>query len=245
MRLSPQRHTLAVLRILLNLTQKEMAELAGCSRPTIQAVELGKLHLSDRLAGLIALRTGVALKWLLDNDVSVPPLTREGSPFTMEVFHETRALASSTPPSPLNRMQPIVAFSANIFRLGNLLLQAHKIQKSQLCAYKIAKAFDDLEDQFGVSDSDDEYFGSPMSLSGPTEKPFYEALSPLLEQFSKGIHAVSPGKPTPLQGPLKFTITRDGQITATAASAEDSKAPQSGKPKVGAKAKGGRSKRAR
>ena len=41
MRLSPQRHTLAVLRILLNLTQKEMAEIAGCSRPTIQAVELG------------------------------------------------------------------------------------------------------------------------------------------------------------------------------------------------------------
>ena len=29
MRLSPQRHTLAVLRILIGLTQKEMAELAG------------------------------------------------------------------------------------------------------------------------------------------------------------------------------------------------------------------------
>lgn len=245
MRLSPQRHTLAVLRTLLNLTQKEMDELAECSRPTIQAVELGKLHLSERLAGLIALRTGVALKWLLDNDVSLPPVTREGSPFTMEFFHETRALASSRQPSPLNRMQPIVAFSANIFRLGNLLVQAHKTQKSQLCAYKIAKAFDDLEDQFGVSDSDDEYFGSTMSLSGPIEKPFYEALSPLLEQFSKGIHAVSSGKPTPLQGPLKFIITRDGQITATAARTEDSKATQGAKPKVRPKTKRARRKRPR
>ena len=59
MRPSPQRHTLAVLRTLIGLTQKEMAQLLDCSTPTIQAIELGKLKLSLDLAQRVQFQTGV------------------------------------------------------------------------------------------------------------------------------------------------------------------------------------------
>ena len=51
MRLSPQRHTLAVLRTVIGITQKEMAEILECSTATVQAIELGKLKMSMKLAG--------------------------------------------------------------------------------------------------------------------------------------------------------------------------------------------------
>ena len=57
MRLSKQSHTLAVLRILVGLTQKEMAAVLHCSAPTIQAVELNKLKLSEKLAGFASIQT--------------------------------------------------------------------------------------------------------------------------------------------------------------------------------------------
>lgn len=91
MRLSPQRHTLAVLRILINLTQKELAELAHCSRPTIQAVELGKLKLSFDLAQRIHLATGVSSEWLMADDVSQPPMATDGKPYTKAFFEQMRA----------------------------------------------------------------------------------------------------------------------------------------------------------
>src|SRR5947207_12261211 len=91
MRISPQRHALAVLRVLLGLTQKEMADLADCSVPTIQAVELGKLKLSVDLASRIHFKTGISPEWLLANDVSEPPVSSQGKPYTKAVFEQVQA----------------------------------------------------------------------------------------------------------------------------------------------------------
>lgn len=73
MRPSPFRHPLAVLRSIAGITQKELATISGCSTPTIQAVELGKLKLSESLALKIAHATGVDVAWLLDGDPAVEP----------------------------------------------------------------------------------------------------------------------------------------------------------------------------
>lgn len=56
MRISPQRHTLAVLRTVIGITQKEMAGILECSVPTVQAIELGKLKMSLKLAGNLFIR---------------------------------------------------------------------------------------------------------------------------------------------------------------------------------------------
>jgi transcriptional regulator with XRE-family HTH domain len=73
MRPSPLRHPLAILRTTIGLTQKEMAGLVHRAARTIQAVELGKLPLSEDLAMLIAQATGVDAGWLLENNPAAAP----------------------------------------------------------------------------------------------------------------------------------------------------------------------------
>jgi DNA-binding XRE family transcriptional regulator len=81
------RHSLAQLRVALgNLTQKEMGELAGVKRVTIQAIELGKLKLSPRLAHKISRATGANYGWLMDGDPSKPPINHAGRPYTEKDF---------------------------------------------------------------------------------------------------------------------------------------------------------------
>jgi len=82
MRPSPQRHTLAVLRTIIGITQKEMAAILECSTPTIQAVELGKLNLSSGLAQRVAFQTGISVEWLLANDINKPPVSARGDSYT-------------------------------------------------------------------------------------------------------------------------------------------------------------------
>jgi transcriptional regulator with XRE-family HTH domain len=77
------RHVVAVLRERLgHLTQKELAAYAGTSTWTIQAVELGKLKLSERLALRISEATGVDYAWLMQNDLSRPPVNQRHAPYS-------------------------------------------------------------------------------------------------------------------------------------------------------------------
>jgi transcriptional regulator with XRE-family HTH domain len=74
---SNARHTLAILRRALRLTQTELAELAGCSPPTIQSIELLRLKLPPGLGAKIALATGASLDWLLgEANQPMPPIRR-------------------------------------------------------------------------------------------------------------------------------------------------------------------------
>jgi transcriptional regulator with XRE-family HTH domain len=67
------RHNLARIRKYLKLTQKDVAQLAGCSTATIKSVEIGKLALSESLALRISHSLGVLDKdWLLKNDLTAP-----------------------------------------------------------------------------------------------------------------------------------------------------------------------------
>ena len=98
MRRSPLRHTLAVLRNTIGMGQKEMAELVGRSTRTIQAIELGQLQLSEDLAMRIAAETGIEVGWLLENDLSKPPIGRMANgvdrslhPYDRRIFEWYRA----------------------------------------------------------------------------------------------------------------------------------------------------------
>src|SRR5437867_8537482 len=91
MRPSPQRHTLAVLRTLIGLTQKELAQILDCSVPTVQAVELGKLKLSMDLAQRVNFQTAIDTEWLVTDDVSQPPVSGQGKPYTKSLFENRQA----------------------------------------------------------------------------------------------------------------------------------------------------------
>ena len=76
MRISPLKHTLAVLRFGIGpeMTQKQMAVLLNRSTVTIQKIELNKLPLAESLAQEISRQTGIGLAWLLANKPAVPPV---------------------------------------------------------------------------------------------------------------------------------------------------------------------------
>ena len=95
---SPLRHPVAVLRQIIGLGQAELAALCGNSDRTIQAVELRKLALSERLARKIAHATGVSVGWLLNGDPTAPPIADSpagifspGAAYTHEVYEAHRA----------------------------------------------------------------------------------------------------------------------------------------------------------
>src|SRR5215211_3982775 len=92
MRRSPKRHPLAVLRLTLGLTQKEMADLAGIATITMQSIEAGKRPLKEKLAEHIAAITGVQLYWLLAGDPKAPIIAENGEPYTRELFESNRRL---------------------------------------------------------------------------------------------------------------------------------------------------------
>ena len=140
MRLSPHRHTLAVLRTFLGLTQKEMAELAECSRPTIQAVELGKLKLSFDLADRIHFSTGISTDWLLANEVTKPPLANDGKPYTKATFDERRATLYAPAPSDADACWDLwdvwSMFSRHVRVICVLYSEAYKKDRVGITAYK-------------------------------------------------------------------------------------------------------------
>lgn len=154
MRVSSQSHTLAVLRILVGLTQKEMATVLHCSTPTIQAIELGRLKLSEKLAGLASLKTGIKLAWLLNNDVTQPPIDIKGKDYTKETFEQFQSTNAIRKDPRMENEIAIFCRNQISVRLHALLLRAYCNDDTDLCVYKLSKAFDELERQFGVTNDD-------------------------------------------------------------------------------------------
>jgi transcriptional regulator with XRE-family HTH domain len=88
MRPSAENHPLAILRRILNWTQKEAAKRLGVSPQTIQGIELGTRRLTEHNAQRITDRTGVSLDWLLSGNPKAMPLVEgEFNEFT-KATHE-------------------------------------------------------------------------------------------------------------------------------------------------------------
>ena len=97
------RHTLAVLRGIIGHSQQELADLVGRSPRTIQAIEIGRLPLSEDLAVRVSHETGVSMQWLLGGDLDAMPQTAMSDrPFDKAIFDDTRSsIAAGADPNPL------------------------------------------------------------------------------------------------------------------------------------------------
>ena len=154
MRPSPQRHTLAVLRTMIGLTQKEMAAILECSTPTIQAVELGKLNLSPGLAQRVTFQTGVSIEWLLANDTTMPPVSARGDSYTKARFEDYQAALLSPKTTGMDELlelwQTWHMFMKNTKILAILYSEAYKRGKVPLAFYKsIMPQADLFKEMFG------------------------------------------------------------------------------------------------
>jgi DNA-binding XRE family transcriptional regulator len=86
MRAPARKHVLCILREILGLTQKQLGQLVGAARPTIQAIELERLPLSDHLAQRISEETGIGIHWLRANDLRRRPVNRSSRPYSIKDF---------------------------------------------------------------------------------------------------------------------------------------------------------------
>lgn len=129
-----------------------MADLVECSRPTIQAVELGKLPLSEKLAKRIEHETGVGLEWLLAGDPSAPPRCMAGTLYSRSVFDKYQASKNrrQADPNDLHYMHGVMTLA--LLEISNMVLQCYEAGSLDLCGFKLKQTLADLRKELGVSD---------------------------------------------------------------------------------------------
>ena len=138
MRCYDSRHTVSVLRKIIGLSQGQLAELVGRSKRTIQAIEIGRLKLSEELAVRIAHETGVTVQWLLAADYDKPPTVAfSDQAYTKRTYENTRAAITSTRnPNPLASVlsqedRSLLEF-APIARMAKFVEQTNSLLHSEI-----------------------------------------------------------------------------------------------------------------
>jgi transcriptional regulator with XRE-family HTH domain len=156
MRPSPLRHPLAVLRQIIGISQKELANLVGKSAATVQAIELGKLALSEELARKISLETGISMKWLLDGDPSGPPVgdfnnrpTFEKEPSFSKAVFERRRADRKAGQSGWAELIPCTGLAGA--KLTAIQHAALNHPDRTIMDYRVWKFLEGLEKEFGIS----------------------------------------------------------------------------------------------
>jgi DNA-binding XRE family transcriptional regulator len=159
MRRSPLRTTLAVLRSELELSQEEFGKLISRSRPTIQAIELGKLRLTEDLAAKISAETGISARWLLEGDPD-KPMINDGSwgpgdnRYNKGLFEHVRATAQAMAKDPGHkrylRQQKRDAQSLEMCsQWFGILAAARKDGKQEVAEYLLSQFIDQMKKRFG------------------------------------------------------------------------------------------------
>ena len=150
---------MAILRLMLGLTQKEMADLAGCAAITIQSVERGKLALSGKLAEHISAITGVNEEWLVAGDPMADMIAEDGSAYTPREFEERRAILFNRKLSPKraafeHEFTPEV-LAAMLIKIYSITRKGHEQSRFAWTIYRIQVALQALERELG-SDTEGE-----------------------------------------------------------------------------------------
>ena len=151
MRKSPLRHPLAVVRVkILGITQRELAEMVGCSKVTIQKVELRdkKLSLPPALASRIEHEVGVSAAYLLAGDARKPPVTPRGGPLTKLAYEAHRAKLEAG-----MRPEKSVFFPfREIAELGAIASAAGGKGRLAFFNYKLDRILREMRKDFGADD---------------------------------------------------------------------------------------------
>jgi len=154
MRKSGLKHTVAILRNVIGLGQKELAALVNVSPATIQSIELnsGRLSLSQSLGEKISYHTGVDLKWLMDNNTRKPITSRYGQPYTRESYEEHQAnLDQRYRDGDLAGLQ--FSLDTLFATILSIYVEAAKIRKGPLANYKLHRAVEAIKKELRIEDT--------------------------------------------------------------------------------------------
>lgn len=135
-------HKLATLREVCGLTQQELADLVGRSVHTIRSIEQGKHPLGERLATRISRYGFVSADWLLDDEITGPPLDRTGRTLTRRAYELHAGSLARFREKLKSERSPLLN------QLMNILEQAEKVADVDLVYYRTAKFLGDLKREF-------------------------------------------------------------------------------------------------
>jgi len=156
MRRSKKRHPVAVLRLKCGKSQKEFADLIGCTLGNLQKVEATRAKsghgLSQQLAQRIFHETGVSLEWLRKGDPKAPCVSARGEIYTPEIFARTQAERKFYDRAPWDRPHPWFQNNDALgccARVVAILQSAGKREKYYMAMYQLGAALDKLQKDFG------------------------------------------------------------------------------------------------
>ncbi len=152
--LSPRRHNLARLRLDLGLSQKKMANLLGCSAPTVQAIELGKLRMSEKLARTATAATNISTAWLLENCLDADPVTSDGAPYSGSQYENARVLEADAAKEFVTESGMIFDYAAGFYgQIRSILSSAANSRRAEVALWKIGKMLADLRADYGSDET--------------------------------------------------------------------------------------------
>jgi transcriptional regulator with XRE-family HTH domain len=155
MRPSPCRHPLAVLRLFLKLSQKEMANLIGCSASAVQAIELKQLKLTEELAQRVVKVTGVNFRWLIEGNPKARMLNTLGRIYCRYNYELAQGmLKRELYPEVRKKLRENTHAFADYYRarLYNILYTAIRTGRYPWALWKLDTLLEELENEFGIPD---------------------------------------------------------------------------------------------
>lgn len=191
-RVSTSKHPVAVLRRELDLHQKEFADIVGCSLPTVQSIELGRLELSTKLAARISERTGVSMEWLMGGKAKEPIPAAESRGYCFVEFSKRHFdLAQSRNLSMIKEIDFEFLLEMGSAELKSVFRMARKrgAEEAKICFHLISKGLDDLKDQLEAEFGKDlDFLGASyeaMKVKYLGKPEFAEEENPPIELFSE------------------------------------------------------------
>ncbi len=123
--------------------------VAGCSRDTIQSIELARLSLSEELARRISAATGVHFRWLIENDLTAEPVTSTGAPYTRTHYDHAQSLKKRGEFDPL-MLQMSEDYAASFYgQMRAVLSSAVKKELGEVAVWKMATFLEQCRTRFG------------------------------------------------------------------------------------------------
>lgn len=140
----------AVLRAIIGISDRAMAELLNCSRYLIHSIETGRARLTEENAIKLFDETGICPKWLLSGKPK-DPVSARGEPYNREFYVRSQAekMFYDQPQEYFKRTDEL-HFAATLIAV---MEAAHRDKNYFVAIYKIREALKALRDQFGQDES--------------------------------------------------------------------------------------------
>jgi len=148
MKPSAKKHPVAILRTIIGLTQRDLAEEIDLPTSTLQKIELRKFSLNPREANKLSHVTGVSREWLMAGDPRAPILDRRGRPFTRTFYDTVKAENERRKVSIGDSLFIRTASIILTVHVSAIMLKACRQNRSDLCFMELSSALKEVEQKF-------------------------------------------------------------------------------------------------